>query len=263
MRSAVTCRAMYKTVRHGENSLQYTILPQHEDGAGGGATAAGSRRRCKRGRRLGLVLAAASVLAGAAVAAALLLPLVTRGRPRQQPPPPAPSPVEGGDSNITEDSSATSPWTSTLATTSTTTTAASTTAPPTTVTSTSTTEKPATTTEAAASTSTVSPHTAEVDRDGSRFPSQEEAERGRTPSWLQHLADPSAYFQWREYADGLVLPALLGVFLSLLLLLLGVCYVLRRRRQNKIRRQTIGKISSDLQCGDKATLLPDGGSEED
>lgn len=23
---------MYKTIRHGDNSLQYTILPQHDDG---------------------------------------------------------------------------------------------------------------------------------------------------------------------------------------------------------------------------------------
>lgn len=35
---------MYKTIRHGENSLQYTILPQHDDyskGGGGGASADG------------------------------------------------------------------------------------------------------------------------------------------------------------------------------------------------------------------------------
>lgn len=35
---------MYKTIRHGENSLQYTILPQHDDyskGVGGGASSDG------------------------------------------------------------------------------------------------------------------------------------------------------------------------------------------------------------------------------
>lgn len=35
---------MYKTIRHGENSLQYTILPQHDDyskGGGGGASSDG------------------------------------------------------------------------------------------------------------------------------------------------------------------------------------------------------------------------------
>lgn len=35
---------MYKTIRHGENSLQYTILPQHDDyskGGGGGAASDG------------------------------------------------------------------------------------------------------------------------------------------------------------------------------------------------------------------------------
>lgn len=37
-------RNMYKTIRHGENSLQYTILPQHDDyskGGGGGASSDG------------------------------------------------------------------------------------------------------------------------------------------------------------------------------------------------------------------------------
>lgn len=47
---------MYKTIRHGENSLQYTILPQHDDyskgggGGGGGVGGAGGGSTASNGR---------------------------------------------------------------------------------------------------------------------------------------------------------------------------------------------------------------------
>ncbi|KAJ9577361.1 hypothetical protein L9F63_006041, partial [Diploptera punctata] len=86
-------------------------------------------------------------------------------------------------------------------------------------------------------------------------------------SWLQPrwpFADPSSYFQWTGYngRDSLLLPLILGAALFILLLTICICYSIRRRRQKKLRRQTIGKISTDLQCGDKTTLLPDGSEEE-
>lgn len=37
---------MYKTIRHGENSLQYTILPQHENGIDGKQLITRRRRKC-------------------------------------------------------------------------------------------------------------------------------------------------------------------------------------------------------------------------
>ncbi|KAJ9577362.1 hypothetical protein L9F63_006042 [Diploptera punctata] len=56
---------MYKTIRHGENSLQYTILPQQEDSN----TASGGRRR-------GTILIITLVLACGIVGAAVVVPLL-------------------------------------------------------------------------------------------------------------------------------------------------------------------------------------------
>jgi len=74
---------MYKTVRHGENSLQYTILPQQDD-AGAitsanssmcGRTSAGVRRRARRGRTA-TILIMTLILACGVVGAAVVVPLL-------------------------------------------------------------------------------------------------------------------------------------------------------------------------------------------
>jgi hypothetical protein len=73
---------MYKTVRHGENSLQYTILPQQDDAAAVtaanisiyGRSSAGVRRRARRGRKA-TILIMALILACGVVGAAVVVPL--------------------------------------------------------------------------------------------------------------------------------------------------------------------------------------------
>lgn len=74
---------MYKTVRHGENSLQYTILPQQDDAAAVtaanisiyGRSSAGVRRRARRGRKA-TILIMALILACGVVGAAVVVPLL-------------------------------------------------------------------------------------------------------------------------------------------------------------------------------------------
>jgi hypothetical protein len=74
---------MYKTVRHGENSLQYTILPQQDDTAVVtaanisiyGRSSAGVRRKARRGRKL-TILIMALILACGVVGAAVVVPLL-------------------------------------------------------------------------------------------------------------------------------------------------------------------------------------------
>uniref|UniRef100_A0A1B0CFG6 Uncharacterized protein n=1 Tax=Lutzomyia longipalpis TaxID=7200 RepID=A0A1B0CFG6_LUTLO len=71
---------MYKTLRHGENSLQYTILPQNDDyrsGTGGGE---GSRKRnsttCRHNRKRSIVAYVGLFFVGAVIAGTLLIPLM-------------------------------------------------------------------------------------------------------------------------------------------------------------------------------------------
>ncbi|XP_046383524.1 proline-, glutamic acid- and leucine-rich protein 1 [Ischnura elegans] len=81
--------------------------------------------------------------------------------------------------------------------------------------------------------------------------------------WL--FTDPSSYLQWTGYnRDGLLLPVILGTVVILVPATIAVCFMIirRRRRQKDLRRETIGKIASDLQYGDKATLLADASEEE-
>jgi hypothetical protein len=74
---------MYKTVRHGENSLQYTILPQQDDAATitasnnniCGRISAGVRRRARRGRTA-TILIMTLILACGVVGAAVVVPLL-------------------------------------------------------------------------------------------------------------------------------------------------------------------------------------------
>ena len=74
---------MYKTVRHGENSLQYTILPQQDDAAVitaannniCGRISAGVRRRARRGRTA-TILIVTLILACGVVGAAVVVPLL-------------------------------------------------------------------------------------------------------------------------------------------------------------------------------------------
>lgn len=74
---------MYKTVRHGENSLQYTILPQQDDAAAitasnnniCGRISAGVRRRARRGRTA-TILIMTLILACGVVGAAVVVPLL-------------------------------------------------------------------------------------------------------------------------------------------------------------------------------------------
>jgi hypothetical protein len=74
---------MYKTVRHGENSLQYTILPQQDDTAVVtaanisiyGRSSAGVRRKARRGRKA-TILIMALFLACGVVGAAVIVPLL-------------------------------------------------------------------------------------------------------------------------------------------------------------------------------------------
>jgi len=65
---------MYKTVRKGENSLQYTILPQQDDGSVV-TTRPGSRRHRKKGKTVA-VLALTVVLICGVIATAVLVPLL-------------------------------------------------------------------------------------------------------------------------------------------------------------------------------------------
>lgn len=74
---------MYKTVRHGENSLQYTILPQQDDATAitaannniCGRISAGVRRRARRGRTA-TILIMTLILACGVVGAAVIVPLL-------------------------------------------------------------------------------------------------------------------------------------------------------------------------------------------
>jgi hypothetical protein len=74
---------MYKTVRHGENSLQYTILPQQDDTAAitaanisiYGRSGAGVRKKARRGRKA-TILIVALILACGVVGAAVVVPLL-------------------------------------------------------------------------------------------------------------------------------------------------------------------------------------------
>jgi hypothetical protein len=74
---------MYKTVRHGENSIQYTILPQQDDSAVVtaanisicGRSRAGARRKARRGRKV-TILIMALILACGVVGAAVVVPLL-------------------------------------------------------------------------------------------------------------------------------------------------------------------------------------------
>ncbi|XP_059612520.1 uncharacterized protein LOC132258967 [Phlebotomus argentipes] len=69
---------MYKTVRHGENSLQYTILPQNDDFRGG-ATDGGrkrSSRTCRHNRKKSIVAYVGLFFVCAVIAGTLLIPLM-------------------------------------------------------------------------------------------------------------------------------------------------------------------------------------------
>ncbi|KAJ6635751.1 hypothetical protein Bhyg_14337 [Pseudolycoriella hygida] len=64
---------MYKTIRHGENSLQYTILPQHDDYKG----VDGKQRSVKSGRRKkSLVACLGLFFVCSVIAGAVLVPLM-------------------------------------------------------------------------------------------------------------------------------------------------------------------------------------------
>ncbi|XP_071441995.1 uncharacterized protein [Hetaerina americana] len=97
--------------------------------------------------------------------------------------------------------------------------------------------------------------------DGAKYGNKHNAWEGS--GWL--LTDPSSYLQWTGYnRDGLLLPVVLGTVVILIPATIAVCFMIirRRRRQKDLRRETIGKIASDLQYGDKATLLADASEEE-
>ncbi|KAG4079234.1 hypothetical protein HA402_006957 [Bradysia odoriphaga] len=64
---------MYKTIRHGENSLQYTILPQHDDYKG----ADGKQRPAKTGRKKkSLVACIGMFFVCSIIVGAILVPLM-------------------------------------------------------------------------------------------------------------------------------------------------------------------------------------------
>uniref|UniRef100_A0A6B2E7S3 Uncharacterized protein n=1 Tax=Phlebotomus kandelakii TaxID=1109342 RepID=A0A6B2E7S3_9DIPT len=70
---------MYKTVRHGENSLQYTILPQNDDyrgGAGGGEGGRKRSRTCRHNRKKSIVAYVGLFFVCAVIAGTLLIPLM-------------------------------------------------------------------------------------------------------------------------------------------------------------------------------------------
>lgn len=71
---------MYKTVRHGENSLQYTILPQNDDYRGGTGTGEGCRKRngrtCRHNRKKSIVAYVGLFFVCAVIAGTLLIPLM-------------------------------------------------------------------------------------------------------------------------------------------------------------------------------------------
>lgn len=320
---------MYKTVRHGENSLQYTILPQQEDSnasvaiSAGGRSSAGVRRRARRGRTatiLILTLILACGVVGAAVVVPLLVSTDLGALPSAFQRFSGTAHHHGGHHahhvvprnrtwhhNATTTTSTTTPAPSTTEEPST---AAPSTSAPTTArateapsTLTSTEEAPTTLQDVSGlleegtaakdhdhggpskkkalpddprngTTHIVVSATVGRDNRSSEEPTVTPELLPRTTehppahrSWLEPrwpFADPSSYFQWTGYngRDSLLLPVILGGALLVLLLAICICYSLRRRRQKALRRQTIGKISSDLQCGDKATLLPDGSEEE-
>lgn len=62
---------MYKTVRHGENSLQYTILPQQEEGAVNVRP-----RKSKKKGKTAAVLTITIILICGIIATAVLVPLL-------------------------------------------------------------------------------------------------------------------------------------------------------------------------------------------
>lgn len=68
---------MYKTIRHGENSLQYTILPQTDEGKSSNGTER-RRRSCgsKRGQKKSLVAYIGLFFVCAVVTGAILVPLM-------------------------------------------------------------------------------------------------------------------------------------------------------------------------------------------
>ncbi|CAB3388985.1 Hypothetical predicted protein, partial [Cloeon dipterum] len=75
---------MYKTVRHGENSLQYTILPQQDSGphgvdseAAAAAAAFGGRKEATACGRSAVLVAICVVLVGGVVAAVIVPFLVS------------------------------------------------------------------------------------------------------------------------------------------------------------------------------------------
>lgn len=71
---------MYKTVRHGENSLQYTILPQNDDYRGGlGGLDSGWKRNsrtCRHNRKKSIVAYVGLFFVCAVIAGTLLIPLM-------------------------------------------------------------------------------------------------------------------------------------------------------------------------------------------
>lgn len=69
--------SMYKTVRHGENSLQYTILPQQEGGLEAAATFSTGRKESSGCGRSAVLVAICVVLVGGVVAAVVVPFLVS------------------------------------------------------------------------------------------------------------------------------------------------------------------------------------------
>lgn len=69
--------SMYKTVRHGENSLQYTILPQQEGGPEAAAAFSSGRKESSGCGRSAVLVAICVVLVGGVVAAVVVPFLVS------------------------------------------------------------------------------------------------------------------------------------------------------------------------------------------
>ncbi|GAB0092757.1 hypothetical protein DMENIID0001_077910 [Sergentomyia squamirostris] len=67
---------MYKTVRHGENSLQYTILPQNDDYRSGDGGRNRNSRTCRHNRKKSIVAYVGLFFVCAVIAGTLLIPLM-------------------------------------------------------------------------------------------------------------------------------------------------------------------------------------------
>ncbi|XP_046981864.1 putative protein TPRXL isoform X1 [Schistocerca americana] len=90
---------------------------------------------------------------------------------------------------------------------------------------------------------------------------------GKPSTWLESrwpFGDASAYFEWTGFngEDSVLLPLALAGVVLVLVIIIAACYAIRRHRHKVNRRQAIGKMSNELQSGDKATLLPDGSEDE-